>query len=372
MTEGAGAKPTVGGWMDVLDALYPPSWAEDWDNPGLQVGDRGWEASSVLVALDPSLEVIEEAADRGCGLLVAHHPLLLRPPARLDLADAVARACAAALASRIGVAACHTNADVAVPGVSDALAEALDVHVTGVLRTTRAGARMKLVTFVPAEATGKVLDAIATAGAGVIGEYSHCSFRVRGSGTFLPSELATPAVGERGALNEVEEDRLEVVLARERLEAVVAALLDAHPYEEVAHDIVPLGGGASVGLGRMARASETVDAAQLARTCEERLDAPVRMAGDASRPAERIALCGGSGSDLIPDAIRAGADVFVTGDLKHHQALDAAAAGLTVIDPGHHGTEQPFVPVLAQALRDEVPSAEVLVSEVSTDPFTRP
>jgi dinuclear metal center YbgI/SA1388 family protein len=361
------AAPTVGVWLDALDRICPPAWAEEWDSVGLQVGHRSWPAARVLVALDPTAEVVAEARERGCGLLVTHHPLVFRPLARLDLSEPVARTAVEAAAGRLAVAAAHTNADVA--GVSDALAEALGLEVTGVLRPTPAGSRVKLVTFVPPEATAKVLDAVVAAGGGTIGEYTHCSFRVRGTGTFLPSDRANPVVGERGELTEVEEDRLEVVVPRERLAEAAAALVDAHPYEEVAYDAYPLAGGGGLGLGRIARAPEPLTARDLADRCRERLGSEPRLAGDPEQIVRSVALCGGAGTSLIPDALRAGVDVYVTGDVKHHQALDAAAAGLTVIDAGHHGTERPFVPVLARALADAVSAGEALVSGRSTDPF---
>jgi dinuclear metal center YbgI/SA1388 family protein len=362
--------PTVSDWLAVLDDLYPPGWAEEWDSSGFQVGDRSWPATRVLVALDPTAEVVAEARDRDCGLLITHHPLLFRPLDRLDVADPVARIAAQSLAAGVAVAACHTNSDVAESGVSDALAEALDLEVTGVLRRTQAGARAKLVTFVPVEVTAKVLDALAVAGAGVIGEYTHCSFRVRGTGTFLPTERAHPVVGERGELNEVEEDRLEVVVPRDRLEAAIEAMVQAHPYEEVAYDVYPLAGG-GMGLGRIARLGSPLTVGELAERCRERLGSEVRIAGDPRRDVRIVALCGGSGASLIGDALRAGADAYVTGDLKHHQALDGAQAGLAMIDAGHRGTEWPFVPRLAVGLGHAGAhlDGEVLVSDLNTDPF---
>lgn len=369
-----GANPTVGDWLAVLDELYPPAWAEEWDNTGLQVGHRPARADRVLVALDPTPEVIAEAKGRGCTLLVAHHPLLFRPLARLDLDHPVAGAAAAALRAGVAVAACHTNADVASPGVSDVLAEALGVRVDGPLQGTAAGARAKLVVFVPAAETAKVLDAVAGAGAGEIGEYTHCSYRVRGTGTFLPSERADPAIGDRGALNEVEEDRLEVVLPRERLGRVVQALLDVHPYEEVAYDVYPLGGPTGLGLGRVGVLDEPLSGEALAARCRARLGAEPRVAGVSEREVRRVALCGGAGASLVPEALRAGVDAYVTGDLKHHEALDAAAAGLLVVDAGHHATERPFVPHLAQRLAEAGSGlgGEVVASEVPTDPFRAP
>jgi dinuclear metal center YbgI/SA1388 family protein len=358
----------AGDWLRLLDEWYPPSWAEEWDNSGLQVGDRSWPAEQVLVTLDPTPDVIAETADRGCGLLITHHPLLFRPMSRLDMGQPLARTVATALGARVAVFSCHTNADVASPGVSDALAGALDLEVMGVLDETAAGERVKLVTFVPAEATAKVLDAIAGAGGGVIGEYTHCSFRVRGTGTFLPSDRARPVVGERSELNEVEEDRLEVVVPRESIRGSIEAMVDAHPYEEVAYDVYPLASGGGLGLGRLARPREGLTATQLADRCRDRLGAPVRLAGKDDRDVRTVALCGGSGASLIPSAIRAGADAYVTGDVKHHQALDGAAEGLTILDAGHHATEWPFVGHLAGRL-EQAGLGEVLVSEISTDPF---
>ena len=360
---------TVGNWLAILDGFFPPSLAESWDNVGLQAGDRSWAADRVLVALDPTLEVVREASERGCGLLITHHPLVFRPLTGFDLADPVARVAAEALAAGVAVVACHTNADAARPGVTDALAEALGLEVSGVLRPSEAGDRMKLVTFVPTGETVKVLDALALAGAGVIGEYTHCSFRVAGTGTFIPSELANPAVGERGELNEVPEDRLEVVIPRDRLAGAIAAMIRAHPYEEVAYDVYPLASPGGSGPGRLAEPEGVLTGHDLVARCRDRLGSDVRTAGDLDGPVRTVALCGGAGASLIPDVMRAGADAFVTGDVKHHQALDAAAAGLAVIDAGHHATEWPFVTALARVLTVAMPGAEVQVSETRTDPF---
>jgi dinuclear metal center YbgI/SA1388 family protein len=361
------ARPTVGDWLAVLDAWYPPGWAEDWDNSGFQVGDRSWPADRVLVALDPTPEVLSEAAGRDCRLVVTHHPLLFRPLDRLDVSDPIGGSVAEALSSRIAVTACHTNADVATPGVTDVLADELGLSIEGVLQETGSGEQMKLVTFVPTEATSRVLDAVAGAGAGEIGEYTHSSFRVRGTGSFLPSERAHPSVGERGRLNEVEEDRLEVVVPREKLDPVVKRLIRAHPYEEVAYDVYPLAARGG-GLGRMARPPIPLTVGELAARCRDRLGTS-RLAGDPSKMVRSVALCGGSGGSLAGAAVARGADAFVTGDVKHHQALDAQAAGMAVIDAGHHGTEWPFMVHLAERLSKEGPGGEVLVSETPTDPF---
>lgn len=360
---------TVAEWVGLLDLLYPFAWAEEGDSSGLQVGDRSWPVERVLVALDPTRGVVEEAGARGAALVVTHHPLVFRPLARLDLGEEPGATVGAAIRLGVAVVACHTNADVASPGVSDVLGDVVGLTGTRPLLATGAGQRVKLVTFVPPEATPKVLEAIAAAGAGVIGGYDTCSFRVRGTGTFRPSPAAHPAVGEVGRLNEVEEDRLEALVPRERLGAVVAALLDAHPYEEVAHDVYPLEGPGGLGVGRVGELAEPVPAGVLAARCEEALGSRPRLVGDPGKEVRRVAVCGGSGGGLVGEAIRAGADAYVTGDLTHHQALEAVGAGLAVVDAGHHATEWPFVRHLAERLRREGPAAEVLVGETVTDPF---
>ncbi len=177
-------------------------------------------------------------------------------------------------------------------------------------------------------------------------------------------------MGARGELNEVDEDRIEIVVPRERLAASVEALIEAHPYDEVAYDVYPLETAPGLGLGRLGTLDEPTTAEALARRCRERLGVEPRTAGDPAATVERVAVCGGAGAALIPEALRAGVDAYVTGDLKHHEALDAAAAGLVVVDAGHHATEWPFVPRLAERLAGAGEGlGEVLVSEIATDPF---
>ena len=360
---------TIGEWLEFLDRLYPPAWAEQWDNVGLQVGDRGADVQRVAVALDPTVEVIRDSGERGASLLITHHPLLHRPLTQVDTAEPQAAAVAEALRRGVGVVACHTNADVASPGVSDALAAALDIPVGGPLVPAGAGERVKLVTFVPVDDTHAVIEKLARAGAGVIGEYEVCSFRVGGTGTFRPTKDARPKKGKKLVVNEVAEDRLEMVVRTERLEEVVAALIEVHPYDEVAYDVYALAGATGLGLGRIGELPESTTASTLATACSDALGSDARLAGEPDSEVSSVAVCGGSGGSLIPAAVAAGVDAFVTGDVKHHEALEARAAGMAIIDAGHHGTEWPFVEHLAERLREEGPKADVEVAEVPTDPF---
>lgn len=366
---------SVGDIIDLLDRRYLPSWAEAWDNPGLQVGDRGARLGCVLVALDPTLDTIREAREREAQLLITHHPLVFEPLSRVDVGEPTAAAVAEALAGGVTVFACHTNADVASPGVSDALADRLGLgEPREPLRATGAGAKVKIVTFVPEEHAHALLEAMSLAGAGAIGEYDVCSFRAAGTGTFRPSAVADPTTGTKQVVNEVDEVRFEMLVPSGRTEAVVSALIAAHPYEEPAYEVIALesaGGAAGIGLGRIGELSSATDASGLAQRCREGLGADARLVGDPGRTVRRLAVCGGSGASLVGAAIAAGADALVTGDVKHHQALEAEAAGIAIIDAGHHGTEWPWVETLAAALSPPSGAFEVAVAKTDTDPFRR-
>jgi hypothetical protein len=236
----------------------------------------------------------------------------------------------------------------------------------------RDGERCKLVTFVPPEAVDAVLDAVAAAGAGRIGAYERCSFRVRGTGTFRPLAGADPYSGQGiGADAEEDEFRVELELPTGRAGAVVRALLAAHPYDEVAYDLVPLLDGATVGFGRTGRLPTPTPLAEVAARLRDRLPAPhLRYAGDPDRPVRTVAVVGGAGDSLLPAALAAGVDVYVTGDLRHHVTLDALAQGLALIDAGHHATEVAAMPAwidrLRAGARDRALIAPVVASSVST------
>lgn len=359
---------TVAEWNAFLDGLYPPAWAEPWDNVGLQVGDPATSVSRILFALDPTLDVVREAVSEHAQLVVVHHPLLFEPLSSVDASDPVSAVVTEAVRSEVAMVSCHTNADVASPGVSDALAWHLGLSVEGPLQATGAGALSKVVTFVPAGSTHQLLEAMARAGAGVIGEYDVCSFRSPGTATFRPPVQADPVKGRRRTVNEVEEERLEMIVSGERAAEVVAAARQAHPYEEPAIDVVALEvAAAEVGMGRLALPSESTTVGGLLEMCRERLGGAPRLVGDPAQSASRVAVCGGSGASLASAALSHGCDVLITGDVKHHQALDALAAGLPVIDAGHHATEWPWVPHVAELVSRG--GGDIVVSAVSTDPF---
>lgn len=364
-------------WVDLVDALHPESDAQSWDSTGLQIGDPQDPVSRVLVCLDVAPATLAEAESEGCDLVLAHHPLFFRPLPRLTPSSAAGALALRAARARIGVLAAHTNLDVAVGGTSDAMVALLGLGDVRPLEATPPPAAVKLVTFVPVEAVEAVIAAIAGAGAGRIGEYDECTFRVSGTGTFRPSDAANPVVGERGRRNEVSEDRLEVVLPRTRTAAVVAALQSAHPYEEVAYDLYPLAAppGGAKGLGRIGALPEPTAVRDLARVLADGLPAPhLRVAGDPDRRVTTVAVCGGAGDSLIETARRSGADVYVTGDLRHHPALDALTLGMSVIDAGHFATEAAALPALVERLAQAAAArglhASLVASAVRTEPWS--
>jgi dinuclear metal center YbgI/SA1388 family protein len=347
----------VGDWIALVHHRYPPVEAASWDHVGLQVGDPAWPVERVLLTLDVTGAVVEEAADGPSTLVLAHHPLLFRPLTSLTPSTASGRTALLAARHGVAVAAAHTNLDVARDGAgtSDPVARVLGLAGTRPLTTElREGETLKLVTFVPPEAVGPVLDAVAAAGAGRIGDYERCSFRVRGTGTFRPGPAADPYSGVVGEDAEEDEYRLEVELPRRRAGAVLTALVAAHPYEEVAYDLVPLVDGAAVGFGRVGTLPAPQPLAEVAEAIRDQLPAPhLRYAGEPDRPISTVAIVGGAGDALIGAAAGAGADVYVTGDLRHHVTLDALELGLALIDAGHHATEVAALPAWQAQLASE-------------------
>ncbi|MDT7545437.1 MAG: hypothetical protein QOE99_1547 [Actinomycetota bacterium] len=357
--------------VGVLDDLYPPGWAESWDAVGLVAGDPDAIVRRVLFAVDPVAAVVEEAAERGADLLVTHHPLYLRGTTTVAATDPKGRVVHRLIAGGCGLFVAHTNADVAWPGVSDALAELFGLRDVQPLQPLAADPLDKLVVFVPVADADRVLDAVAAEGAGAIGDYDRCAWRTTGEGTFRPLPGASPSVGAVGEVATVDEARLEVVLPRGRRAAVVRAMLAVHPYEEPAFDVLELATVAGHrGLGRVGRLPEPQTVEQLTQQAARVLPATasgVRSGGDPARVVETLAVCGGAGDSLLTEAGRM-ADAFLTADLRHHPASEAPE-GLALLDAAHWATEWPWLADAAARLT-EVTSVDPAVSTLVTDPWT--
>ena len=321
----------------------------------MQVGDPTMPSAKIMVALDPCKEAVDAAISADCRLLLTHHPLLFTPLKKISLADPTGSIVAAALKHDLAVVALHTNYDIAVGGVNDLLAQRLGVEGCEPLKQTGSDELVKLAVFVPTGHEEKVLDSLVPLSA-FIGNYSDCSFGAEGTGTFKPLAGARPFLGEVGKRARVKETKLEVLLHRKDLAAAINALLKAHPYEEPAFDLYPvLNQGKTRGIGRIGRLAQPVALEQFAKMVKDRLEVETgRVAGDARRIVRKVALCGGSGMSLMRDAVYKGADVFVTGDIKYHEAREAEALGIALIDAGHFGTERLMIGGLAETLGMEL------------------
>lgn len=360
----------------LIEETAPSDLAESWDNSGLQIGDPQAGIEKALLTIDVNLAVAREAVDNGAGLIISHHPLMMKSPRTINIKQPLGELISYLIRNNITVYAAHTNLDAAVGGVNSALARRLGLIKPAVLHQTGFSHFYKLVVFVPVGHEDNVRNAVLEAGAGWIGNYSHCSFMTRGLGTFKPLTGSNPYYGRTGELEQVEEVKIETIVPAAVLKKAVAAMIDAHPYEEVAYDILPLENrNTATGLGRVGKLAEPLPLSQFAGVVKAALNlSAVRLGGIPDSIVKTVAVCGGSGADLWPEALNAGADIIVTGDVKYHTAQDMAAAGMNFIDAGHYGTEWVVLPVLLKYLTDMCVetniNVELLLSKTNTDPFT--
>ena len=339
--------------IEAMDRLAPRYLAEDWDNVGLLAGNPSQEISKAVVCLDVTERVVDQAITDSVNMVIAHHPLIFKPVHHLRTDSAQGRLLAKIVKADLAVFCAHTNLDIAGGGVNDVLAGRLQLGNVAVLANTYSERLVKLVVFVPAEQADGVRAAIAQAGAGHIGNYSCCSFQTEGVGTFLPEAGTAPFIGERGKLTHVKEIRLETIMPEKISGRVVRAMLRSHPYEEAAYDLYPLNNqGRQLGLGRIGELPVKTSLSNFAVSVKQALQlSEVRLAGDPGKLIHKVAVCGGSGASLVKKAVFSGADVLITGDLKYHEAQEALALGIAVIDAGHYATEAPVVRSVVEYLQ---------------------
>ncbi|WP_100331591.1 Nif3-like dinuclear metal center hexameric protein [Bacillus xiapuensis] len=361
--------------IQLFEQFSPKKYAMEGDKIGLQIGRLNQPVERVLIALDVLEEVVDEAIAKRVQLIIAHHPIIFRPLKSLITSEPAGRVIEKLIKHDIAVYAAHTNLDVAKGGVNDLLAEALELQSPEVLVPTFAERLKKLAVFVPETHEDAVREAMGTAGAGFIGEYSHCSFTSQGTGRFLPRAGANPYIGQPGKSEEVAEVKIETVYPESLEKKVLAAMLKAHPYEEVAYDLYPLANQAeTLGIGRIGKLEKEMTLREFADFVKEKLDVKgVRVVGELTDKVKKVAVLGGDGNKYFQTAKFKGADVYVTGDFYYHTAHDALAAGLNIIDPGHNvekvmkaGTAKKMKELAAGKGLD----VEFIASSVHTDPFT--
>jgi dinuclear metal center YbgI/SA1388 family protein len=371
---GAAVSVRLGDVIEALDDAYPPWLAQSWDSVGLVCGDPAEPVESVTVAVDATPAVVAEVPARG--LLLAHHPLLLRGVDSVAASTPKGALVHDLIRNGRSLFTAHTNADTARPGVSDALAAALGLAVEGVLEPASARSEAdKWVVYVPPQNADAVREAMFGAGAGHIGDYSHCSWSVTGTGQFLPHEGATPTIGSVGSVERVTEDRVEMIAPSSARAAVLSALRSAHPYEEPAFDVFALASmPGDVGLGRIC----ALPAPEPLQAFVSRVSGGlpqtswgIRAAGDPGAQVSRVAVCGGAGDSLLDIVARSGVDAYVTADLRHHPADEhRRASDVALIDVAHWASEFPWCAQAADVLTARFGEAlAVRVCDIRTDPW---
>ena len=359
--------------VDFFDRLYPFALAEEWDNVGLIVGDSKADVTGVTFCLDVTHEVLDECIEEGCNVLVTHHPVIFRSIKRLNAAELQGGLVAKAFRHGISVISLHTNLDSAIGGLNDTLCEVLGLTEVKPLVDSGRERFYKLAVFVPAEHAEKVREAMCAQGAGVIGDYEQCSFSTPGEGSFLPVEGKTsPFSGTPGQLEKAAEVKIEVQLRREIAGRVVSAMIAAHPYEEVAHDLIPIANKeAGTGLARIGKCAETT-LDEFVRKVHDLGILVTRVLGDPQKAVKRVALCSGAGSDFTGAAISQGADVYLTAEQKHHHGLAAAHKGMALVETDHYTLEQKHWPKLAALMNQQYPDLKTKVATRGPELWRRP
>lgn len=353
-----------------LDRFAPPHLAADWDNTGLLLGDPSWPATKLMTCLTLTPDVADEAVTGEADLIVSHHPILFRGAKKLTANTAEGGIILKLARAGVAVYSPHTSFDNCPGGINDTLAKRFELHDVKPLRPKDGKRVCKLVTFVPDADLKKVSDALFAAGGGVIGQYEQCSYRLHGTGTFFGTDATNPVVGQKGRREEVSEWRLEVVVPEARVDAAVQALRATHSYEEPAFDVYPLKPTRGGGEGRVGDLSEPVPLGEFAGRVKAACAATaVQLVGEASKPVRRVAVACGAAGEFLQDAIRAKADVFVTGEVRFHDCLAAEAAGVALVLPGHYATERPAVEMLADQLKQQFPDLTTWASRQERDPL---
>lgn len=361
--------------ISVMAKFSPHRDAMDWDNVGLQVGDYNSEIKKVMVTLDINEEVLQEAIDNKVDLVISHHPLLFNGIDNIHNQTTKGRIIMQAIKNNIAIYSAHTNMDIATDGLNDLLAEKLNIKNTEIFSQEKELKIYKLAVYVPEENADIVKEAIFKKGAGHIGNYSKTSFSYKGEGTFLPGENTNPHLGKKGEIKKVDEIKIETVVPANKVENVIKAMLKVHPYEEVAYDIfeLPLQSNYK-GLGRIGDLKEPKSLKEYGKEIKEVLNInKLKVRGNLSEEIKKVAICSGAGADYISLASAKGADLYITGDVKYHEAQLAEELELNLIDAGHYGTEkimrEGMTDYLQQRITADNLKVEIIKSQINTNPF---
>jgi dinuclear metal center YbgI/SA1388 family protein len=368
--------PCVQDIIYLMEELAPSRLAESWDAVGLQVGRKDWPVRLIWVALDPLPEVIAAACDQRVDLLITHHPLLFTPIKNLDFSSPIGSILYQAAVSQLAVYSAHTNLDKVSGGLNDILAKRIGLDPVDILLPEDDAESSKLVLYVPADHEEQVLSALFQTSAGIIGEYSCCAFRNAGKGSFLPGAQARPFIGAPGEISHVDEIRIETLVKKKDIPAVLSYVRTHHPYQTMAYDVYPLLPVESRhGFGRTGAIPAPMNLYQFAQAVKEKLCLPdIKISGKTDMMVQRAAVCSGSGSSLLNAFLASTADVYISGDLRYHDARAAESAGKALIDIGHFSSEHLMIEPIRDDLRQRISNASwdvrVEAYQLEKDPFT--
>ncbi|WP_053957546.1 Nif3-like dinuclear metal center hexameric protein [Inediibacterium massiliense] len=359
----------------IMEDIAPSYLAESWDNIGLQIGDYEKEVNKILVCLEVTQSIIDEGIQKNIDMIVCHHPLIFKPIKRIRRDDPIQSMIHKLIKHDISLYCAHTNLDVAKGGTSDVLAQSLNLVGVVPLVKTHEEKYLKLVVYVPKDYVEKVGEVMCTYGAGHVGNYSHCTFRSEGIGTFMPLGGTNPFIGSQGNIEKVCEHRLESIVSKKDLHKIIENMIKAHPYEEVAYDIIPLENKIHYeGLGRVGQLEKNMTLSMLCKTIKEKLNMKtIKFIGNPQKEIKKVGLCTGSGAEFIDDAYKVSCDCYITGDVKYHDAQYANELGMAVIDAGHFETENIICRPLFETLKDHMQmnqyNVEILLSDEDINPF---
>lgn len=359
--------------MEALDQLAPRYLAENWDNVGLLLGNPAQDINRILVVLDVTDEIVEYATSKQYDMIIAHHPLIFRPMKNLRTDLPQGKIISKLIKNDIAVFSLHTNLDIAKGGINDILAQKLNLQDIMPLNTSYCENLIKLVVFVPKDHVEIVRNAICKAGAGHIGKYDECSFKVQGIGTFRPLDGSSPFCGQIDKLEQVEEYRLETVMPSKIVNKVVKAMIKAHPYEEIAYDLYRLENSINEnGLGRIGKLLKPISMKDFLEEVKIKFGINnLRFVGENEKIIKKVAICSGSGSEFIVKSAYQGADVIITGDVKYHEAQQAIDNNINIIDAGHFGTEYHMAEFVAEYLKNKAINEKWYIDEVDFDKISK-
>ena len=355
--------------IKVLEDFANPGFQENYDNAQLIVGDRNLVATGAILTLDSTEDVVDEAISKNCNLIIAHHPIVFSGLKQLTGKNYIERTIIKAIKNNIAIYAMHTNIDNVIGGVNFKIAEILGLQKIEILAPKK-GFLRKLCTYVPTNKSDAVMNALFAAGAGNIGNYSECAFQLDGRGSFKAGDLANPTIGEVGVRHTEAETKIEVLYNRVDESKIIAALKASHPYEEVAYECVALENShQGLGSGAIGELPEAIETMQFLYQLKElfKVDA-IRFTNPTTDTIKKVALCGGSGSFLLPNAIREKADVFITGDFKYHEFFNADGQ-IIIADIGHYESEQFTKELFKEILQKKIPNFATHLSQVITNPI---